>query len=103
MINNKTFNEIKGKIAGKKDFLGKTYGVKKIGIFGSVVRGEDTPLSDIDLLFNIEENRETFSLFDLVEMKLYLENLLGKSVDIVDEINIRPVLKNRILKEVVML
>lgn len=103
MKNDKTLNEIKKKIAEKKDFLKKTYGVEEIGVFGSVARGEDTPLSDIDLLFNIGDNRETFSLFDLVDMKAYFENLLGKSVDVVDKMNIRPILKDRILKEAIMI
>ena len=79
MKNNKTLNEIKEKITEKKNFLMETYGVEEIGIFGSFARGEDTLLSDIDLLFDINENKEdVVSIFDLVDMKLYLENLLGK-------------------------
>ena len=103
VTDNKTLNEIRAKIAEKKDFLKKTYGVQEIGVFGSIVRGEDTPLSDVDLLFDIGRNRETFSLFDMADMKSYLENLLGKSVDVVDKINIRPLLKERILKETIII
>jgi len=104
MTNNKTLNEIKEKIAGKKNFLMETYGVEEIGVFGSSVRGEDTPLSDIDLLFNINKNKENIiSVFDLVDMKLYLENLLGKTVDIVEKSSIKSGLKNQILGEVIMI
>ena len=104
MKNDKTLNEIKEKIAENKNFLMETYGVEEIGIFGSFARGEDTLLSDIDLLFGIrEDKREIFSLFDLVDLKLYFENLLGKSVDVVDKMNIRSILKDRILKETIMI
>src|SRR3989338_1042744 len=104
MADNKTLNEIRGKIAEKKDFLEKTYGVQEIGVFGSVVRGEDTPFSDIDLLFNIEKNKENaISVFDLVDMKLYLENLLGKTVDIVDKKSVKPRFKQKIFNEVIMI
>ncbi len=104
MANNKTLNEIKEKIAEKKDFLEKVYGVREIGIFGSVVRGEDTPLSDVDLLFDIEKKKEnTISVFDLVDMKLYLENLLGKTVDIVEKNSVKPKLKQKIFNEVIMI
>lgn len=104
MEKDKTLNEIKKKIAEKKNFLMETYGVEEIGVFGSSARGEDTPLSDIDLLFNINKNKENIiSIFDLVDMKLYLENLLGKTVDIVEKSSIKPGFKNQILNEVIMI
>ena len=104
MKNNKTLNEIKEKITEKKNFLMETYGVEEIGIFGSFARGEDTLLSDIDLLFDINENKEdVVSIFDLVDMKLYLENLLGKTVDIVEKGSIKPGFKNQILNDVIMI
>lgn len=104
MKNDKTLNEIKEKIAEKKNFLLETYGVEEIGVFGSFARGEDTLLSDVDLLFDIKEDkRETFSLFDLVDLKLYFENLLGKTVDIVEKSGIKPGFKNQIFNEVIMI
>lgn len=104
MKNNKTFNEVKEKIAEKKNFLLETYGVEEIGVFGSFARGEDTPLSDIDLLFNINKNKEdAISIFDLVDLRLFLENLLGKTVDIVEKSRIKPGFKNQILNEVIMI
>ena len=96
-------NTIKEKISSQKDYLNRTYGVKEIGIFCSFARMEDTPLSDVDVLFDINQKRDSFSLFDMVEMRNFLENILGKSVDVVDKNNIRPAFREQILKEVIMI
>ena len=99
----KGLQTIKDKIALERGYLHKTYGVSEIGLFGSVVRGEDTPLSDVDMLFVIEDaKKDTISLFDLVDMKTYLERVLGRTVDIVEKGSIKPQLKERIMGEVVM-
>jgi predicted nucleotidyltransferase len=49
-------------------------------VFGSVARGEDGPDSDIDLLVDFEADS---SLFDLLHLTQLLEELLGRSVDVV--------------------
>ena len=50
-------------------------------VFGSVVRGEDTEDSDLDLLFDVAPP-EKATLFDLVRVKAQLEKLLGVKVDV---------------------
>ncbi len=95
---------IKDKIDLERGYLRKTYGVSEIGLFGSVVRGDDTPLSDVDMLFVIEDaKKDTISLFDLVDMKSHLEKVLGRTVDIVEKGSIKPKLKESIMREVVMI
>lgn len=54
----------------------------QVKVFGSIVNGNVTENSDIDILVKFSEDA---SLFDLVEMKLELENLLNKKVDVVSE------------------
>ena len=54
----------------------------QVKVFGSIVNGNVTENSDIDILVKFSEDA---SLFDLVEMKLELENLLKKKVDVVSE------------------
>lgn len=54
--------------------------VNNVKVFGSVVRGEESPDSDIDFL--VECDKEC-SLFDLIAFKQTLEGILGRSVDIV--------------------
>ncbi len=74
------------------------YGVSKMGIFGSFLRGEQKEGSDIDILvvFN-----KPISLLKLVNMENYLSELLGVKVDLIPREDIRPELKEVILKEVV--
>jgi uncharacterized protein len=55
------------------------YPVTNPRIFGSTARGEDTEASDLDILV---ENEGTLSLFDLAEMEIQLEGLLGVRVDV---------------------
>lgn len=84
--------EIKGIII---DTL-KKFGVKKASLFGSVVRGESTMESDVDLLVEFKGRK---SLLDLVRLKTRLEELLGRKVDVLTYKSINPRLKKRILNE----
>ena len=74
----------------------KRYHVKRAGIFGSVVRGEDTKESDIDVLVEIESR---MSLLDFVGLKLELEDALGKRVDLGEYSTIKPLIREQILSE----
>ncbi len=74
----------------------KKYKIKKAGIFGSFVRGEQKRNSDIDILAEIPMN---INLFDFVGIKLELEDKLGRKVDLVEYKLIRPELKKIILDE----
>jgi predicted nucleotidyltransferase len=74
----------------------KKYGVTRIGIFGSVARGDASEKSDVDIVY--EMNRP--NLFMVVHLKDELENILHCSVDLIryrDKMN--PFLKKRIEKE----
>jgi len=74
----KSFDEIKTIIKNHKDELREKYGVRRIGIFGSIVRGEAREDSDVDILVEFEAGKATFDNFlGLVE---YLERLLGKKL-----------------------
>ena len=76
------------------------YGVKRVGLFGSYVRGEMRKDSDIDILVEIEKD---ISLLDFVGLKLEIEEVLGKKVDLVEYNTIKPLLRERILKEQVVI
>ena len=72
------------------------YGLRRIGVFGSVARGEQSEDSDVDICYE----GEALSLLTLDYMQSELEKLLGCSVDLVrirERMNAR--LKERILKE----
>ena len=72
------------------------YGVTKVGLFGSCVRGQMRADSDIDILVEISKD---ISLLDFVGLKLEIEEALGRKVDLVEYKTIKPLLKERILQE----
>jgi len=74
----------------------KRYGVSKAALFGSAVRNEVQPESDIDILVQIDED---ISLLDFVGLKLELEEALNRNVDLVEYDTIKPLIRDRILKE----
>lgn len=74
----------------------KRHGVKKAGLFGSVVREDFSKESDIDILVEIDKD---ISLLDFVGLKLEIEETLGKKVDLVEYSTIKPPLRDNILKE----
>jgi predicted nucleotidyltransferase len=61
--------------------LCRNYHVKRLAVFGSVLSGEDTPASDLDLL--VEFSPESpIGLFGLMRLQRELGNLFGKNVDL---------------------
>lgn len=72
----------------------KKNGITKAGIFGSYARGDFTKKSDIDILIMPSKN---MSLLDISGLKIELEEILNKKVDLVSYNYIHPYLKNEIL------
>lgn len=88
--------EIQKFLLENKALLKEKYKVKRIGIFGSYVRGEETADSDIDLLV---EFSEPIGL-DYFRMKEYIEKSLGRKVDLVSTKALHVCIKDDILSEV---
>ena len=63
----------------------KKYGVKRIGLFGSFIRGDQNKKSDIDFL--VEFNKDTFDNY--MDTKFFLERLFRKKIDLVIERNLK--------------
>lgn len=82
----------------KRNSIQTKYYVKKIGVFGSVIRGQQKKGSDVDILVEFKKMHKDF--FNYMRLKYYLEELLGKEVDLVVKKAIKPRLKERILNEV---
>jgi len=78
----------------------KKYDITRAGIFGSVVRGEARADSDVDILVEIDAR---MSLLDFVGLKLELEEALGKKVDLGEYSTIKPIIKEQILSEEVVI
>ena len=81
-----------------KPELKRRYKVREIALFGSWARGEQHSKSDIDVLVEFEEGAD---LFDWIGLTLYLEDVLGRPVDVVPRRALRPELRDVVLEQVV--
>lgn len=72
------------------------FGVKSLALFGSVARDEGQPTSDVDILVEFRD-RATFDQF--MDLKFYLEHLLGCRVDLVTRKALKPRLRPYVEKE----
>ena len=67
----------------------KKYGVKKIGLFGSYIKGKQHKTSDLDFLVDLKN----YTFDDYIELKFFLEKLFHKKVDLVIEKDLKPSLQ----------
>ncbi len=74
------------------------FGIKTLALFGSLARNEAAAGSDADILV---EFREPVGLFEFVRLQIYLENLLGRRVDLVTPDALRQSMREQILREAV--
>lgn len=78
----------------------KAAGVVRLSLFGSTVRGERRPDSDIDLLAAFDETRR-ISLLDVAGIEIQLAEMLGQPVDLVEEGTLKPRVKRSVDAEAV--
>ena len=83
----------------QQSFIKNTFHVKKIGLFGSMARGEGKDSSDLDFLVEFEEGFETFDNY--IELKFFLEDMFQRKIDLVTIEALRPQMKAAILEEVI--
>ncbi len=76
------------------------HGASNLAVFGSVARDQATPASDVDLLVDLPAGA---SLFDRVELKSALEDLLLTRVDLIRRRNLKPELKATVEAEAISL
>jgi len=87
----KSLEELKGAMFAR-------YKIKKVGLFGSFIKGEQKESSDIDILVDFSEGAD---LIDFAGLGLFLEKRLGRRVDVVPVTALREELKEAIFREVV--
>ena len=75
----------------------KKFTVRKIGVFGSYARGEQKEISDVDIL--VEFDKPTFDNF--MDLVFFLEELLGKKVELVTTKALSPYISPFVKQEVV--
>ena len=90
-----TLNTLRGEKRAEILRVAEVHGARNIRVFGSVVRGDNRDDSDVDLLVEFKEGK---TLFDLIGLKLDLQNLLGATVDVVTPNSLRYI-RDRVLAE----
>ncbi len=78
--------------------LKRKYGVKSLAVFGSIARGDDHEGSDVDILVTFE-GPATFRNF--MGLKLDLEDLFGRKVDLGTPNTLRPEMRARVEKDLI--
>jgi predicted nucleotidyltransferase len=76
------------------------YGAFDIRLFGSVARGDTDEASDLDLIVRFQPNR---SLLDHGGLLMELRELLGISVDVIDDQTMRPRFREQVMKDAIPL
>lgn len=80
--------------------VARRHGVVRLRVFGSWARGDAEAHSDVDFLVRLETGRD---LLDLVGLKQDMEDLVGRSVDVVEEDGMSPYMKDSILRDALVL
>jgi predicted nucleotidyltransferase len=91
--------DIKTILQEHKNCLIEKFGVIEIAIFGSYARGKQRTDSDVDLIVDFKEGYKTFDNY--MNLKFYLEELLGKKVDLVIKSAINSHIKPFIIEEAI--
>lgn len=93
-----TKNDIQKRLRENKNFLKSKFHIIDIGLFGSFATEENTVESDIDILVEFQKGHKDF--FNYMRLKKYLQELLGREVDLVLKGAVKPRLKERIFSQV---
>ena len=92
----KTHTEVLDILRSLKDELREQYHVQSIALFGSYAREEQTEDSDIDVLVAFDSGAD---LFDFVGLSQYLEEKLGRGVDVVPATSLRPEIHTQVSRD----
>jgi predicted nucleotidyltransferase len=96
----KAQERIRAQLEALKPLLKTKFEVENIGFFGSYSRGEQTKKSDVDILVVFKDDAHV-GFFRFLELEEFLSRRLGVKVDLATKDALKPVLKERILKETV--
>ena len=91
-------DNIKKEITDQLPYLAEKYNVKRLGIFGSVARGDSKKDSDVDILV---EFKSPVGFFDFIRLENYLTESLGRKVDLVTKEALKPLIRDDVLNDVI--
>jgi uncharacterized protein len=79
--------------------LRQRYGLRDVWLFGSVVRGEASPGSDLDVLVTFDNQH--LSLLEFIQLEQELSDLLQVKVDLIERDTLKPTIGQEILREAI--
>ena len=82
----------------REQMVRSRFGIKSLFLFGSVARNESTLESDLDFVVNFD-GAITFDRY--MDLKIFLEDLFGKKIDLAIEDSLKPQIRQRILEEAI--
>ena len=97
VTNQNTLTQIIEALRRMRPLLSARYQVESLGVFGSYVRSEQRPDSDLDILVSY---REPPGLLKFIELENYLSDTLGIKIDLVMKDSLKPHIGEHILHEV---
>lgn len=86
------------RLKGSVEEIRQRFSVKSLSIFGSIARDEAIDNSDVDVLVTFNQ-KASFDIF--MDLKFYLEDLLGTSIDLVTDKALRPQVRQAIEREII--
>lgn len=84
----------------QKPYLQETYHVKELGVFGSFARGDFTDKSDIDILVEFEDGAKV-GFVKFIGLEEHLSEALQRKIDLVTRDALKPLIKDKILRDTV--
>jgi hypothetical protein len=99
MVQRKRRSAVFQKLRNALPAIRTRYGVKRIGIFGSFARSEQTRSSDVDVLVEFVDGQATFDNF--MQLVYVLEDLFGRKVDLLTVRGIDKYIRSRVEREVI--
>ena len=72
----------------------------RVALFGSVARGDAGANSDVDVLIDLPR---PYGLFSFLTLKSEMEDALGRQVDLIAYDTLKPAIRDRVLKEAILL
>jgi hypothetical protein len=85
-------------LSANKSFLCESYGVSKIGIFGSFSQNQQTPLSDIDIIVDFQKGKKNIHSF--LGLKRFLEENFNRKIDLGLETTLKAPIRDKVKKDI---
>ena len=93
--------EVCRKLEAHMPEIRERFSIETLGIFGSVSRGEDTPESDVDVLYRFQEDKGSMST--VVPLMYYLMDLFGRDVDLISFDYISPLIEKAVRADTIII